>query len=172
MDLDGLRELSRHMQWADALVWSAALSHVDAAADTALRGKLFHIHMVQRAFLSVWQGVPLGPPPADPPDPLTTLEHARRYYSDLTAFLSALGDDELGRPVSLPWAGRFAQQLGHEPATPSLAETILQVTMHSAYHRGQVNTRLRELGVAPPLTDYIAWVWFGKPEARWPASSS
>jgi uncharacterized damage-inducible protein DinB len=172
MDIDDLRELIRHMQWADALVWAAALSNSEAGNDLTLRGKLFHSHMVQRAFLSVWQAGPLTPPPADPPDLLTTLEVARAYYSDLGAFLTALGEDQLQRPVMLPWAGRFAQRLGREPASPSLAETVLQVAMHSTYHRGQVNARLRELGIEPPLTDYIAWIWFDRPEPQWPALSS
>jgi uncharacterized damage-inducible protein DinB len=171
-DLDTLRGLINHMQWADALVWSAALSNPEVSGDLVLRGKLFHTHMVQRAFLSVWQGVTLSPPPSDPPDLPTTLERARDYYSDLTPFLDALGEGELDRPVVLPWAGRFAQRAGREPATPTLAETILQVVMHSTYHRGQVNTRLREVGIEPPLTDYIAWVWFGRPEPRWPSLSS
>jgi uncharacterized damage-inducible protein DinB len=171
-DIDGLRELVYHMQWADALVWAAALSNPEAASDLALRGKLFHTHMVQRAFLSVWEaGTPI-PPPSEPPDLLTTFKSAHGYYSDLAAFFSALGEDELERPVVLPWAGRFAQSLGREPATPSLAETILQVAMHSTYHRGQVNARLRELSIDPPLTDYIAWVWFGRPEAQWPPLAS
>ena len=170
-DLGTLRELIQHMQWADALVWSAALSNSEVAGDLALRGKLFHTHMVQRAFLCVWQAGTLSPPPSDPPDLLTTLEGARDYYSDLTPFLNALVEDELERPVALPWAGRFAQRLGREPVTPSLAETLLQVAMHSTYHRGQVNARLREVGIEPPLTDYIAWIWFGRPEPRWPALS-
>jgi uncharacterized damage-inducible protein DinB len=34
--------------------------------------------------------------------------------------------------------------------------------------RAQVNTRLRELGATPPLVDFIAWAWFGKPAAEWP----
>lgn len=169
MHLEGLRELARHMQWADALVWAAALSNPDAALDVALRGKLFHTHMVQRAFLSVWQGEALAPPTSDPPELPATLDSARVYYTELSAFLSALGEDDLKRPVELPWAGRFARRLGREPATPTLAETLLQVAMHSTYHRGQVNARLRELGVEPPLTDYIAWVWFDRPEPQWPA---
>ncbi len=172
MDLNGLRELGQHMQWADALVWTAALSHAEADGDLALRGKLFHTHMVQRAFLCVWQAEPLIPPPADPPDLLTTFKAARSYYSDLATFLAALDADELARPVVLPWAGRFAQHIGREPATPTLAETILQVALHSTYHRGQVNARLRELGSEPPLTDYIAWVWFDRPEPQWPALTS
>lgn len=37
----------------------------------------------------------------------------------------------------------------------------------ATYHRGQVNTWLRELGLEPPLVDFIAWVWFGKPAPDW-----
>jgi uncharacterized damage-inducible protein DinB len=167
-DLGTLRELIDHMQWADALVWSAALSNPEVSSDVGLRGKLFHTHMVQRTFLSVWQDVTISPPTTDPPDLPTTLQRAREYYSDLTSFLDALGEGEPERPIALPWAARFAQRLGRTPAIPTLAETMLQVVMHSTYHRGQVNTRLREIGVEPPLTDYIAWVWFGRPEPQWP----
>ena len=28
--------------------------------------------------------------------------------------------------------------------------------------------RLREVGGTPPLVDYIAWVWFSRPDAPWP----
>ena len=172
MDLEGLRELFQHMQWADAVVWAAALPQPAAADDLALRGKLFHTHMVQQAFLSVWQAAPLTSPPPDPPALATTLESARGYYTELTSFLSALGEEELGRPVVLPWAAGFARSLGREPAAPTMAETMLQVAMHSTYHRGQVNARLRELGIGPPLTDYIAWLWFGRPAPEWPAFST
>lgn len=166
-----LRELIHHMQWADALVWSATLSNPEVSGDLALRGKLFHTHMVQRAFLSVWQAGTLSAPASDPPDLPETLARTREYYSDLKPFLDALDEGEIERPVALPWAGRFAQRPGHEPATTTLAETILQVVMHSTYHRGQVNARLREVGIEPPLTDYIAWIWFGRPEPRWPILS-
>jgi uncharacterized damage-inducible protein DinB len=171
-DIESLRELVAHMQWADALVWAAALSNSGAADDPALRGKLFHTHMVQRAFFSVWNAATFKPPAsAEPPGLPVTLKSARDYYTDLATFFSALGADDLERPVALPWAGGFAARLGREPATPTLAETILQVVMHSTYHRGQVNTRLRELGIEPPLTDYIAWIWFGRPEPQWPTLS-
>jgi uncharacterized damage-inducible protein DinB len=54
---------------------------------------------------------------------------------------------------------------------PTLAETMLQVASHSTYHRGQVNARLRELAGEPPLVDYIAWIWFGRPAPEWNAVS-
>jgi uncharacterized damage-inducible protein DinB len=59
-------------------------------------------------------------------------------------------------------------RFGREPVPTTMRETMLQVAMHSTYHRGQVNARLRELGAEPPLTDYIAWLWMGKPAAEWP----
>ena len=44
---------------------------------------------------------------------------------------------------------------------------MIQVAMHTAYHRGQINTRVRELGGEPKLVDFIAWIWYGKPKADW-----
>ncbi|NTW75253.1 MAG: hypothetical protein HGB29_10375 [Chlorobiaceae bacterium] len=32
-----------------------------------------------------------------------------------------------------------------------------------------MNARLRELGIEPPMTDFIAWVWAQKPAAAWSA---
>jgi uncharacterized damage-inducible protein DinB len=34
---------------------------------------------------------------------------------------------------------------------------VLQAVLHSQHHRGQVSTRLRALGGAPPTVDYIIW---------------
>ena len=47
-----LRDLIDHQLWADAQHWEAIEAHAPAAADTAIRGRLHHLHMVQRAF--VW----------------------------------------------------------------------------------------------------------------------
>ena len=67
----------------------------------------------------------------------------------------------------MPWVKSFEAQLGRTFSTPTLGETMFQVTSHSTYHRGQVNARLREIGGEPPLVDYIAWIWFGRPEPDW-----
>jgi uncharacterized damage-inducible protein DinB len=168
MNIEDLRDLAAHMQWADAQVWAVALSKAEAGDDASLRAKLSHTHGVQRAFICVWQNVPVVRPPSEPPDLATTLAAARAYYEDLALFLDALGEEELARTVLLPWSKGFTEYLGREPSATTLAETMTQVVMHSTYHRGQVNTRLRELGVEPALTDYVAWLWFGRPAPRWP----
>jgi uncharacterized damage-inducible protein DinB len=51
------------------------------------------------------------------------------------------------------------------------ADAMYQVVSHSSYHRGQVNTRIRKIGGEPPLTDFIAWIWRGKPSSEWLVSS-
>ena len=56
MNLNDLNDLFRHMEWADASVWRAVLASDAARADTKLRELFYHVHMVQRAFLRVWQG--------------------------------------------------------------------------------------------------------------------
>ena len=49
----------------------------------------------------------------------------------------------------------------------AIAESMLQVALHSQYHRGQINARLRALGGEPPRVDYIIWLWLGRPPADW-----
>jgi uncharacterized damage-inducible protein DinB len=44
---------------------------------------------------------------------------------------------------------------------------VLQVVLHSTYHRAQVATRVREFGATPELTDFVAWVWMNRPEPKW-----
>ena len=165
---DQLTELYRHMEWADAKVWRAVPG--GNRDDDRLRTLLLHIHVVQRAFLCVWTHQPIDDV-FRTAEQLTTLADIRSwaqpYYRDALAFVEQLTDEQLAAAIALPWAGQLAQQLGCDPAPPTLGDTGFQVTSHSTYHRGQVNARLRELGGEPPLVDYIAWIWFGKPHAEW-----
>jgi uncharacterized damage-inducible protein DinB len=166
--LDALRELLRHMEWADATVWRAALGHPPAVHDARLRDLLLHLHGVQRAFLGMWTSAPLQFAKSDQFADLTAVQAwSQPYYQELADFLSTVGADSLDRIIDMPWLAEFEARTGRSFTRPTLAETMFQVTSHSTYHRGQVNARLREVGGEPPLVDYIAWVWFGKPEPEW-----
>ena len=61
LSIDMLRQLIRHMEWADAEVWRAVLAHEPAGDDPRVRELLTHLHLVQRLFLVVWQKQPLDP---------------------------------------------------------------------------------------------------------------
>ena len=169
-DLLTLKELLQHMEWADSAIWVAVLANPQAANDAVLRDRLHHIHLVQRAFLQVWRGDYSGPEISSFGDHGSLLDWARQYYAEVTRYLSETSGQNLDRPLVVPWTQMFESRLGRKAAAPSLGETLLQVAMHSTYHRGQVSTRLRELGGEPPLTDFIVWVWLGKPQPEWPDS--
>ncbi|HVR39883.1 MAG TPA: DinB family protein [Thermoanaerobaculia bacterium] len=161
-ELDTIRDLFRHMEWADATIWRAIPSET---TDERLRTLLHHYHMTQRAFLSVWTNAAMDFAKLDAfPTNAALAKWARDYHQDVKPFVAAIDDASLSKPVPLPWAERFA---GRVPGVVTLCETLHQVAAHSTYHRGQANARLRELGTKPPLVDYIAWIWYERPAAEW-----
>jgi uncharacterized damage-inducible protein DinB len=163
-----LIDLAAHMEWADALVWSTLLQSRAARDDAAIKALLHHLHTVQRVFVSTWRGQPLQFAELASFESVPALAAwGRAAVVDLRAFLATADPATLARPVEMPWAKRFAQSTG-EVTHPTLGRSALHLALHSAHHRGQVNTKLRELGAEPPLVDYIAWIWKGQPEAQWP----
>ncbi|MCI0491051.1 MAG: DinB family protein [Blastocatellia bacterium] len=168
MNLNTLTDLYRHMEWADASVWTSVLASENGSADGKLREYLYHLHMVQRAFLRLWRDELRDTPYPTFEDAESLMDWARAYYGEVFAHLETLGDEKLSEPMPLPWASMIEEQLGRPPEPTTIGETALQVVLHSLYHRGQINARLREAGGEPPLVDYIAWVWSGRPAADWP----
>lgn len=172
-DLGTLNDLFRHMEWADALVWRCVLPADRLAEDAGIRERLFHIHLVQRAFLLFWRepSRPLPEPPAFSAA-AALAAWGREYHREAAEYFKTIDLSAMDAPVSIAWADEVARPSGRPAVRATLAETMLQVTSHSSHHRGQINTRVRELGEAPPLTDFIAWVWLGKPPASWPGESA
>ena len=163
-----LADLLRYTEWADAKVWAALPETVPP--DTRLFDLLLHIHVVQRAFLTVWTAGDVRAAyrrAEDFPSLPDLREWARAYYPQAHALIRDVSDERLLERVQLPWARQVAQRLGGVPGETTMGETCFQVASHSTYHRGQVNARLREIGAEPPLVDYIWWVWLGRPSAEW-----
>ena len=164
-----LLDLFDHMHWADARVWETALQHEAARDDARMRDNLLHLHGVQRAFLDTWTNQPFAfRVKYDDTTLLRELAPVQSYYAPAREFLAALDPRRLTDPLIVPWTKWAEQALGRTVAGTSLGETILQVVMHSTHHRAQANARLRVLGVEPPLVDYIAWLWLGRPLPSWP----
>ncbi|MCY4661326.1 MAG: hypothetical protein OXF93_16190 [Acidobacteria bacterium] len=165
-----IRQLCAHMEWADARVWSAILEVDEARDDPRLRDKLRHLHETQQAYLSLWTGQPLRS--ADSADFLAAVyEWARTFYAPARSFLGATGAQALAEPVSAAFGERMQRYLGPPRGTVALGDTAMQVVTHTTHHRGQVMTRLRELGGTPPLVDYVIWLWTGTPAPDWDAAS-
>jgi uncharacterized damage-inducible protein DinB len=169
MNANALTDLYRHMEWADAAVWKAVLASEEGRADAKLREYLQHLHVVQRAFLRVWRGEPRDAPYPEFEDAPSLMRWGRTFYDEVREHLGTLGDEALAGPMPVPWASMVERRLGRPAETTTLGETALQVALHTTYHRGQINARLRALGVEPPLTDYIVWVWVSRPSPAWPS---
>lgn len=163
-----MRDLYHHMEWADATIWSVVLARPECANDEALRAKLYHIHTVQRAFFNIWNELPMKFPEAGSFADLHAMAAwGKDNHREIGPYVDGIEETQLDEVVELPWAARLAERFG-SPGKTSFRETLIQVAMHSQYHRGQVNTRIRELGGEPPLVDYIAWLWYGRPAPDWP----
>jgi uncharacterized damage-inducible protein DinB len=157
-----LSDLFAHQAWADARHWRAIRAWPAALEDPALRRRLHHIHIVQLGFLGVMRQAPVRyTEVTDYPDFARLQEEVQRYHEDAAASLAAATPADLAREVEVPW-------FKDPPCRIRLSEALHQVVMHSHYHRGQNATRLRELGADPPNTDFIVWLWKGRPAARWP----
>lgn len=156
-----LTELYGHQEWADAEHWRAFESHPAALDDKAIRERLLHIHLVQHAFL--WL---LGARSSqfevkkieDFAGVSDLREYAREGLSQLNTFVNSL-DPQRAEVIEVPWF--------KPPAKITVRHALMQIAMHSHYHRGQNATRLRELGGVPPTTDFIMWLHKGQPAAQW-----
>ena len=167
MNLSDLENLYRHMEWADALVWRSVFESEEACADQKVREYFYHLHLVQRAFLRAWRGEPRDTPYPTFDDIRALMIWGRSYFSEVFAHFNTLTDQLVSELAQLPWADIVERELGCKPEKLSVAEMMLQVPLHSQYHRGQINARLRAVGGEPARVDYIVWVWLGRPPADW-----
>lgn len=65
-------------------------------------------------------------------------------------YLTSLDDKDFQTTISY-------KNLKQEQFSNTLAEIIHHVFNHSSYHRGQIVSRLKELGAPIPITDYIVF---------------
>lgn len=159
-----MREMARHMAWADATVWGAVLTAPAAAGDAKIVDTLHHIHQVQQIFLQAWTRAQFN---VRERREFATLDEIAVWGLEarrgVLAFIEQVGADELAQEMRMPWAAFFEQQTKQTAGVHTMGESVLQVFLHTQHHRGQVCMRMREVGVAPPTIDFILWLWAGRP---------
>ncbi len=156
-----LRDMIRHMEWADAEHWKALEKFPGGLNDLTIQKHLHHIHLVQHAFCSVVsEKAPTWKKQEDFRTAAGLKSWAKEQHANLEVFLKNATDSTLSYKVTVPW-------FKNPPLKITIAEALTQVTMHSHYHRAQNALRFRDIGGDPPLTDIIAWYWKGRPKAEW-----
>jgi uncharacterized damage-inducible protein DinB len=163
MTMDEARELFAYNRWANGLVFSASadlsadqLRRSVASSFPSVAASLAHVVSTEWVWLQRWLG---ESPTAVPTWVSADLAELRARLTEVEGqserFLAGLADADLARAIS------YRTLSGQAHADP-LGHTVRHVVNHSTYHRGQVATQFRQLGVVPPATDFIAFVWQAK----------
>jgi len=164
--LQEIIQLVAFNRWANQCFFEA-LSHLPAeqyggdlqSSHGGIHGTLAHIVGAERGWLSRWQGKPDSGTAAA--SQVHSLAELRAFWEgvceDMSQFLATLDD------------GRLQETLSTTARTGSYSasywQMIQHVVDHSSYHRGQIVTMLRQLGVTPPSTGLIRFYRDG-PAAR------
>jgi uncharacterized damage-inducible protein DinB len=150
-------ELFAYNAWANRALFDAAARlpedayHRDVkSSHGGIHGTLAHIVWAEQLWLHRWTGKPV---PAIPQGKdLPTLAEVRARWEDVeverAAFLARFDERQLDetRVVHPSTGGEYVH---------TFREMLRHVVDHSSYHRGQVVTMLRQVGVVPPVTGLI-----------------
>ena len=116
----------------------------------SLRDTLAHMLAVEWIWLERWKG--RSPktliPASEFPSVEAMVERWGAVERDLREYLAGLDEEALARP--LPVVSTRGEQW-----TYPLWRMVAHLLNHQSYHRGQVTTLLRMLGVQPPRVDFL-----------------
>jgi uncharacterized damage-inducible protein DinB len=152
--------LFAYNEWANRRTFDAAAAltpaqrtqHIESSFPS-VNATLAHIVGAEWIWLERW----VGRPTAGFPDWVATpdFDDLRRRLAaveaERRAFIAVLTEERLRADLS-------SRLLNGTTSSDPLHLLLRHVANHSTYHRGQVATFLRQLGVTPPSTDLIRYV--------------
>lgn len=160
MNVSDVRSLYAYTDWANdrLLAAIAGLSEEQftgqiVSSFPSIRDTLSHIAFAEWIWLQRWLG---ESPPGFPewtkaPSFAIVADQIHGIAAERRAYLEDLGDDMIESML------HYRSTEG-DPFTMALGEVLIHCANHSTYHRGQLVTMLRQVGVAPPNTDYTRFV--------------
>jgi uncharacterized damage-inducible protein DinB len=144
------RKLFEYDYWANSETL-ASLKTVPGGLEKA-RKAVCHLIGAQRIWMSRF-GNPA--PPTAQPWPDLTIEECSSAIGDLRQRWQALLDQLT--PEKLAGDLTYLSLKGTENKTP-VEDVLMHLVLHSAYHRGQVASAVREAGGKPATTDYAVYL--------------
>ncbi|HYL55236.1 MAG TPA: DinB family protein [Gemmatimonadales bacterium] len=159
MTVAEVRELFSYNAWANRRIFAALRTLSSEAyfrelksSHGGLHGTLCHLVWAEQLWLNRWTGKPK--PAVHQGKDLATLDTAVRRWEEIererSTFLDGFPDPRLGAAVVVrpSTGGEFRH---------TFQEMFRHAVDHSSYHRGQIVTMLRQVGVAPPNTGLIVF---------------
>jgi uncharacterized damage-inducible protein DinB len=147
--LEEIRRLMEHARWADRVLLDALRANPAVPAD-AIRE---YCHTLGAA--EVWLARLERRSSRIPVWPVLSVaeldELAGAVHEGYAAYLTTLDDTALNGSIA------YTNTAGRSFVT-ALKDILLHVALHGQYHRGKVNLLLRQAGLSPAPTDYIAFV--------------
>lgn len=159
MTISDIQTLYDFNYWAKARIMTVVETLSDeqftkdlGSSHGGIQGTLVHIVGAEHIWLSRWIGQPANKL-LDPKD-YSTIPAIRQKWDDveqdMSDFVSNLTEENLSATVT------YRTTEGKQLSNP-LWEMMQHVVNHSTYHRGQIVTMLRQLGVKPIGTDLITF---------------
>jgi uncharacterized damage-inducible protein DinB len=149
--MDHLRRLMDHMAWADRRLGDAFAAVPPGANVEKLLEVYAHVLGAEEVWLSRLEGRPARAAVW----PQLGLEDCAKLARDLregyATFLARLSPTDLARPIAYKSSAGVA-------FVSTIEDILLHVALHGSYHRGQIAARMREQGLEPAASDYIAFV--------------
>jgi uncharacterized damage-inducible protein DinB len=158
MNLQDAQKLIAFHYWArnrmlDALdpLTTEQLTREIGGSFGSIRNTVAHTLWAERAWLARWKHeAPINPLAADKFPDLASIRNAwNEQETELRRFFDAITETELRAEIAY-------KTLAGVDSRSILWQMLQHVVNHATYHRGQVTTLLRQLGMAPPkATDLI-----------------
>ncbi len=162
---DDFVSLFAYNRWANSRVLDACrkLTAEQYAAEpvpgwASVRSTIYHIAIVTEGWL---RGLAADPDESMPTETeLATVDDAERLleraYRRFDELMTSMTPERLATPIILRRRGRVA-------TLPPWA-VLRHIVNHSTYHRGQVASKLKRLGIEQPATDFVLWVFEQVPQ--------
>jgi uncharacterized damage-inducible protein DinB len=144
-----VRKQFAYNAWANREVL-AAIQAADGASGGDQRSLqlLSHILAAERLWLERLTGQPQSLPVWPEPDLVRCETESAELEKLWAEYLDAVLARDLSRTIS------YKNSKG-EAWSSTILDVLTHVVMHSAYHRGQIASHMREIGQTPAYTDFI-----------------